>query len=341
MSAASCFEPASHRNARRIPALDDIAFDRLTRIFSTSRSRRTAAHAVLGTFLGYTLLGQNAGVAAESGRGSGGRKSKRKGKGRGSGKGKRNDACTRAGNTPKRGKPCCKDLRRDGSGNCAAPDAGCVPRTCADLGATCGSVSDGCGGMLDCGCAIGEVCCDGACVTGVCCVNRDCGPSGNTCTDHECFCGTGPRCMDATPTCCLPGDCTNTLTDQINCGECGFPCEGNETCCNGACVDTKSDDVWNCGGCGIQCVIGETCDQGVCRCGVNAGPCREDEFCNGTGVRSVHRRQRVRRHVPEVPRSPRLRYRSTQSRSLLFRRLRRSSYILQLQRPMLRRQMLL
>ena len=38
-------------------------------------------------------------------------------------------------------------------GSGGAPDAGsaCVRRTCASVGANCGPVSDGCGGLLACG----------------------------------------------------------------------------------------------------------------------------------------------------------------------------------------------
>ncbi len=48
----------------------------------------------------------------------------------------------------------------------AAPDAeACVPRTCVDLGASCGTPSDGCGHSLDCGtCTAPQGCHDGRCV---------------------------------------------------------------------------------------------------------------------------------------------------------------------------------
>ena len=35
---------------------------------------------------------------------------------------------------------------------CIAADAGCVPASCAALGVTCGTVEDGCGHPVDCGC---------------------------------------------------------------------------------------------------------------------------------------------------------------------------------------------
>jgi hypothetical protein len=37
--------------------------------------------------------------------------------------------------------------------------SGCVPQTCHALGAQCGSVGDGCGGMLDCGACTGNRVC--------------------------------------------------------------------------------------------------------------------------------------------------------------------------------------
>jgi hypothetical protein len=44
---------------------------------------------------------------------------------------------------------------------CRYPSPGCVPTTCKDQGATCGSIDDACGGRLHCGdCATGQVCGD-------------------------------------------------------------------------------------------------------------------------------------------------------------------------------------
>jgi hypothetical protein len=51
------------------------------------------------------------------------------------------------------------------SGTCV-----CQPLTCADLGATCGSYANGCGGRINCGscdnevtCPVGYQNCDGRC----------------------------------------------------------------------------------------------------------------------------------------------------------------------------------
>jgi hypothetical protein len=261
----------------------------------------------MGTLFASTLLGQNGDASAESGKGSGrvhgdnqphrrsrgddnsagaeaqrGRGGKkRKGKRKGDGKGKRKDACTKAGTTPKRGKPCCEDLILDG-GQCAAkPTEGCRPRTCADLGTACGPVRDGCGGTLNCGgCADGEVCCDGSCHAGVCCADTDCGLSADTCTNNECFCGEHEQCLGAKPTCCPPNVCANLVTDVNNCGECGFLCTDSEECCYGICTNTKSDPL-NCRGCGIRCADGESCFESACQCGKSGAKCDLDQTCVG------------------------------------------------------------
>jgi hypothetical protein len=45
---------------------------------------------------------------------------------------------------------------------------GCVPRTCAQQGLTCGSASDGCGHSLGCGSCVGSDTCGGGGSPGVC-----------------------------------------------------------------------------------------------------------------------------------------------------------------------------
>lgn len=76
----------------------------------------------------------------------------------------------------------------------------CVPTTCSDEGAVCGSLPDGCGGLLECGpCAGDEVCGGGG-------VDWQCGPG--HCTPKTC----GDRCGTV-------GDgCGNT----IECGSCEY-----------------------------------------------------------------------------------------------------------------------
>jgi hypothetical protein len=54
-------------------------------------------------------------------------------------------------------------------GTCTEEDTACVPRTCETENATCGQRDDGCGGMLECGtCEDGGACVTGACVQLAC-----------------------------------------------------------------------------------------------------------------------------------------------------------------------------
>jgi len=95
-------------------------------------------------------------------------------------------------------------------------DCACVPKTCAELGATCGSVSNGCGGTLNCGgCAGSATCQNSQCVAGLnspiggpCASNNDCAGDtvcmnngdfpGGFCTQacqNDFGCESGTHCM--------------------------------------------------------------------------------------------------------------------------------------------------
>jgi hypothetical protein len=62
---------------------------------------------------------------------------------------------------------------------------GCVPKTCTELGLQCGSASDGCTGMVDCGfCPTGEVC--GASLPNVCGISAACSSyASNVCSTYD------------------------------------------------------------------------------------------------------------------------------------------------------------
>jgi len=83
----------------------------------------------------------------------------------------------------------------------AAPPAGtCVPLTCAELGAACGKVLDGCGGVLNCGGCETGVCGEGGpnkC--GVPCVPRTCDPTQGRCENIADGCGGMISCGNCTP----------------------------------------------------------------------------------------------------------------------------------------------
>lgn len=92
----------------------------------------------------------------------------------------------------------------------------CTPTTCAAVGATCGTISDGCGGTLSCGtCEQGQACSS----TNVC---------ESVCAQLQC--GAGLRC-DAAQGQCVPDPCTAAgavcgTVDGVVCGT----CPGTSTC---------------------------------------------------------------------------------------------------------------
>jgi hypothetical protein len=138
--------------------VDDLTFDRLTRLLSTS-SRRDTLRAALGALLGVALLvhpahvgagagkdrrpraasegtasagGTGNGAGILSGGGTGGQHGKHGrrhrhaghgGNNRGQHKRTRDDECAKAGQHRKLGKPCCKGLSRDSTGRCRSPQS--------------------------------------------------------------------------------------------------------------------------------------------------------------------------------------------------------------------------
>jgi len=83
----------------------------------------------------------------------------------------------------------------------------CAPATCASLGLTCGSTSDGCGGTLNCG-----TCADDGGV--------DATSDATTCAAGQTDCS---------------GICVDLTSDSANCGTCGAVCAAGTTCSEGAC----------------------------------------------------------------------------------------------------------
>ena len=88
--------------------------------------------------------------------------------------------------------------------------------------------------------------------------------------DPNCACASGQTNCD--------GTCTNTASDNANCGACGNVCAEGLTCqngscsgpcgplpmalCSGVCTNLNFDNA-NCGSCGNVCPDGTSC-QGVC-----------------------------------------------------------------------------
>ncbi len=86
---------------------------------------------------------------------------------------------------------------------------GCVPKTCAELGANCGSVGDGCGTLIECGaCIDGQTC--GAAGPNVCgvgtCTPKDCATQGFTCGQQGDTCGNALTCGECAGA-CVAGVC--------------------------------------------------------------------------------------------------------------------------------------
>jgi hypothetical protein len=98
-------------------------------------------------------------------------------------------------------------------GTCRAGRCACTPETCATLGQTCGSASDGCGGALTCG----DPC---PCVPGTCTsLEKTCGPvadgCGGTLACGICGAGDTPACHNGTCATCAatcPESCTGCLS---------------------------------------------------------------------------------------------------------------------------------
>ena len=179
-----------------------------------------------------------------------------------------------------------------------APDAGaCVPRTCASLGATCGTPGDGCGGTLSCGqCMAPEEC--GGAGTYRCGVplEAECGhigvyghviscggcPPGTTCGGGGVpyRCGVGP---------CQPLTCANQNLGQ---GLAGDGCGGLIDCRTGG---TPVPNSWcrtplyrRCAPRPLACQqLGFDCGvvQSACGPSVDCGNCLAPQTCQGNRCR--------------------------------------------------------
>jgi hypothetical protein len=164
----------------------------------------------------------------------------------------------------------------------------CTPKTCEDLGYTCGVNSDGCGGTIDCGsgCPPPGYCGGGG--FSVCGGNDTVGPDG------------GPRCVPTTCAalgfdCGFAGDGCGGLLDcsggaacsaPTYCGGGGFDkCGGNAG--PAACTpETCASQGFACGpagdGCGKALDCGATCPAGqACGAGGTPGVCGASPTCTG------------------------------------------------------------
>jgi hypothetical protein len=123
----------------------------------------------------------------------------------------------------------------DPTGSC------CSPVSC---GNSCGTVSNGCGGMMSCGCGMNQVCYSGQCCT----------PNGNPCS---------PNCYDncGQPVACCPeGGPPDGGPDGGSCGQVGAQCLGGQGCC-----------TW------LKCTATQTCESSCIPQG--SGPCSSLANC--------------------------------------------------------------
>ena len=179
----------------------------------------------------------------------------------------------------------------------------CVPKTCAQLEANCGSAPDGCGDKIECGeCPSGQTCGGGGtnkCGTDECTpkscvqVSAQCGWASDGCAEAiDCggcatpeVCGGGGKvneCGCAPKTCSQLGASCGSLPDgcegTLNCGE----CSGGGICGGGGGPNT----------CGSNECVAKTCVQVGASCGytsdgcskaINCGKCTDPEVCGGGG----------------------------------------------------------
>lgn len=190
----------------------------------------------------------------------------------------------------------------DGAADGGGDGSQCVPKTCAQLGATCGSAPNGCGGKVTCGsCPAGQACGGGGlnkCGTGSC-APKGCAQLGASCGWVSDGCSEALDCGNCPP----PLTCGGTKPNQcgcsaktcaqlgVSCGAVPDACQGKVEC--GACASGQT-----CGGGGIanQCGAGtcsaKTCSQLGTSCGLvsdgcsqvlDCGACTPPATCGGAG----------------------------------------------------------
>jgi hypothetical protein len=157
----------------------------------------------------------------------------------------------------------------------------CTPKSCTDQGFTCGTNSDGCGGMIECG---------------TCTAPAYCGGGGFS----KCGGGTATGPDGGPVSACTPYTCTTAPNGPYNCGSTGDGC-GNVINC-GTCPATQycgGGGFNQCGGStglttegGVPCTpattcpAGQNCGQAADGCGglINCGTCNSPQFCGGGGA---------------------------------------------------------
>jgi hypothetical protein len=149
---------------------------------------------------------------------------------------------------------------------CGIADGGadaCSPKTCAQLGAQCGTADDGCGKMIDCGTCPSGLTCGGGGTPNVCgggcgCCPLTCADQGYNCDVHGDGCGNTIDCGS----CTAPETCGGSGMP----GVCGMADAGADSCAPKTCAQLG----YYCGGLkGDGC--GNTIDCGACPAGLTCG----------------------------------------------------------------------
>ncbi|HQK20349.1 MAG TPA: hypothetical protein PLJ27_23020, partial [Polyangiaceae bacterium] len=136
-----------------------------------------------------------------------------------------------------------------------APPVACKPKSCVQVGATCGSIPDGCGDKVECGtCPAGQFC-GGA------------GP--NTCGTERCIPKT---CLQLNAQC---GWVSDQCGEAIDCGGCAYP----QTCGGGGENNECGCTPKTCSQLGVNCgTVLDGCDGTL-----NCGECDPGQICGGAG----------------------------------------------------------
>jgi hypothetical protein len=159
----------------------------------------------------------------------------------------------------------------------AVDGAACRPRTCADVGANCGPIGDGCGGKIECGTCSAPFICGGGGIPSVC-GNPFADDAGTVCKPRTCE-GLGANC----------GPIADGCGGLLNCGTCSgaLLCGGGGT--PNRCGNPFADDAGvvckpkTCADLGAECgAQGDGCGGVIASCGACAPPA----ICGGGGAPS-------------------------------------------------------
>jgi hypothetical protein len=181
----------------------------------------------------------------------------------------------------------------------------CAPKTCADVGANCGYVSDGCGGLLNCGSCQAPDTCGGGGTANQCgssCTLTSCPAKGATCGTIGDGCGGTLNCGSCTsPAVCGGGGtanvcgvpaCTPRSCASIGatCGTIGDGCGGTLDC--GSCTDPAFCGGGGANTCGTSNCTATTCAAQGANCGtigdgcgnaLSCGTCPSGSACGAGG----------------------------------------------------------